>query len=88
MHTAVCGIYGQLASHLLRAVLLLLQHVEAFALHEPEHVEEAIVARWRQALLQAQPVNEVWRYGNYVFGSAATQPLNKQGSQALQWHQI
>lgn len=34
----------QQQTHLLGPVLLLLQELQAFALHEPEHVEEAIVA--------------------------------------------
>lgn len=64
--------------YLLSAMFFCLDQVKALALHEPEHVEKAIVARWCEALLQAQPVNEVWRNGNNVRCSAAAQPLHKQ----------
>ena len=66
--------------YLLSAMFFCLDQVKAFALHEPEHVEKAIVARWCEALLQAQPVNEVWRNGNNVRRSAAAQALHKQCS--------
>lgn len=71
--------YG-MRPYLLGAMLFCLDQVKAFALHEPEHVEKAIVARWCEALLQAQPFNEVWRNGNNVRCSAAAQPLHKQCS--------
>ena len=76
---AMRGLDGK-RPYLLSAMFFCLDQVEAFALHEPEHVEKAIVARWCEALLQAQPVNEVWRNGNNVSRSAAAQALHKQCS--------
>lgn len=72
--------------HLISSVLFPLHQLQALALHEAEHVEEAIVARGSQALLQAQRVDEVGRYGHYLGCSAAAQALNQQCSKALQVH--
>ena len=63
--------------HLISSVLLPLHQLQALTLHEAEHVEEAIVARGCQALLQAQRVDEVRRYGHYLSCSAATQALHQ-----------
>ena len=72
--------------YLISTVLFSLYQLQTLALHEAEHVEEAVVARGSQALLQAQRVDKVRRYGNYLGCSAAAQALNQQSSQALQYH--
>ena len=44
---------GAQGLHLISSVLFPLHQLQALALHEAEHIEEAVVARGSQALLQA-----------------------------------
>ncbi|KAA6423082.1 MAG: hypothetical protein FRX49_07069 [Trebouxia sp. A1-2] len=58
--------YG-MRPYLLGAMLFCLDQVKAFALHEPEHVEKAIVARWPNLSMKS---------GGMATMSAAVLPLS------------
>lgn len=57
--------------------------LEGFLLHELEHVEEAIIPRWREALSEAEEVNEVRGHAGDHRGRGSREAKHEEGGQTL-----